>query len=178
MAVLPRTGPNDETEQSDDDVDGRSSCGRASVTQSAERCCRRYHGDETAVAVTTRSGSGRMIVPDPNVVGFVLGLSPPPPPLPALLPRCSLPRQGGGGACLVSAVGGGRIYGIYVYIYYKCIFSRFVFVVFLQPIDRAAAARPSPTVADGCRTPRDPATIVAAYCFNTRPPHQGARGSL
>jgi len=27
-----------------------------------------------------------MIVPDPNVVGFVRGLSPPP-PLPALLPR-------------------------------------------------------------------------------------------
>jgi len=56
-----------------------------------------------------------MIVPDPNVVGFVLGLSPP--PLPALLPRWSLPRQGGGGgARLVSAVGGGRIYGVYIYI--------------------------------------------------------------
>lgn len=89
--MLPRNGPNDETEQSDDDVDGRSSCGRARAAPSAERCRRRYHGDETAVAVTTRSGSGRMIVPDPNVVGFVLELLPP--PLPALLPRCASARR-------------------------------------------------------------------------------------
>jgi len=117
-------------------------------------------------------------VPDPNVVGFVLGLSPPPPPLPALLPRWSLPRQSGGGACLVSAVGGGRIvFTVYMYIYYKCIFSRFVFVVFLQPIDRAAAARLAPTVSDGCRTPRDPTAIVVAYRFNSRPLHSAAHSS-
>jgi len=102
--VLPRTGPDDETQQSDRVVWARARV----VAPSAERCRRRYHGDETAVAVTTRSGSGRMIVPDPNVVGFVLELSPPP-PLPALLPRWSLHRQGGGGAHHVSAVGGGRM---------------------------------------------------------------------
>lgn len=157
-----------------------ASCGRVAPSSAAEeRCRRRYHGDETAVAVTTRSGSGRMIVPDPNVVGFVLGLSQPPPPPPALLPRWSLPRQGGG-ARLVSAVGGGRIYGAYIYIYYKCIFfSRFVFVVFPKPIDRAAAARPAPTVTDGRRTPRDPAAaVVAAYRFHSRPPHRRGSTSL
>lgn len=92
----------------------------------AKRCRRRYHGDETAVAVTTRSSLGRMIVRDPNVVGFVRGLLPPPPPLPALLPRWSLPRQSGGSACLVSAGGGGRI-TLYMY------FFRSVFVIFFNP---------------------------------------------
>lgn len=135
---------------------------RVDVTASpiAKRCRRRYHGDETAVAVTTRSSLGRMIVRDPNVVGFVRGLLPPPPPLPALLPRWSLPRQSGSSACLVSAGGGGRI-TLYMY------FFRSVFVVFFNP-----STAPSPH--DRGRQSPNVATPSSSRCtvFTRSPPRQ------